>query len=232
MKRSVVIIIAVLLPLLFLGCNFLPLPNKQEVVNTFMANRDNIEIVTNYLRTYGISGTRIQNTGGKYTVLGEEKEIVDPEVVYAINQLLQSNAYIEIGVDGATIYFEQHRYLVEASCGVMCSANNLPPEVTYTIEKEAVSGDGWYYYVADYNQWRIIQEDKSKLKKDSYQESDFESIVIGQSTYKDVCRLVIPTVMKYTDYGAYCTFQLENGETILMKFQGEGLVVSSISKID
>lgn len=226
------IVTAVIVSLLLFGCNFLPLPSKQEVVNTFTANRDNIEIVTNYLRTYGISGTRIQRTGGRYTILGEEKEILDPEVVDAINQLLQSNAYVEIGVDGATIYFEQHRFLVEESCGVMYSANNLTPEVTYTIVKEAISCDGWYYYVADYNQWRIIQEEKSKLKKNFYQESDFESIVIGQSTYKEVCRLVIPTVMKYTDYGAYCTFQLENGGTILMKFQGEGLVVSSINKID
>ncbi len=31
------------------------------------------------------------------------------------------------------------------------------PEVQYATEFTPVSDDGWYYYVADYNEWRVNQ---------------------------------------------------------------------------
>ena len=46
--------------------------------------------------------------------------------------------------------------LQDIGCGIACSINALEmPEIEYMTELVPLSTEGWYYYVDDYNKWRV-----------------------------------------------------------------------------
>ena len=68
-------------------------------------------------------------------------------------------------------------------------------------------------------------------KKNYYVIEDFESITIGESTYKDVYNIASQESMQVTSYGGVCEFPIKNGGYIVVKFYGEDLVVGVIEEL-
>ena len=65
----------------------------------------------------------------------------------------------------------------------------------------------------------------------TYSKEDFQSIVIGESTIKDVHKIAPRDVMSVTSFGGEYEYPTENGGKIRISFYGEDLVVGSIEEI-
>ena len=61
-----------------------------------------------------------------------------------------------------------------------------------------------------------------------YTKDDFETIIIGESTYHDVYEIAPDGVMQVTSYGGMCKYPAKDGYCINIKFYGSELVVGSI----
>lgn len=64
--------------------------------------------------------------------------------------------------------------------------------------------------------------------KSYYTMEDFESIIVGESTYADVYEIAPVDVMQVTSYGGFCEFPMQDKGYILIKFHGKELIVNSI----
>lgn len=64
--------------------------------------------------------------------------------------------------------------------------------------------------------------------KDYYDKEDFQSIVIGKSTYKDVYSIAPPQFIQVTSYGGFCEYPMQNGECLRIKFYGKEMIVGMI----
>ena len=83
-------------------------------------------------------------------------KIEDSSVADAVRVLLESHAYKRICKNGSTIYFPMGHNTHECSSGIAFSINeNRQPDVQYMTECISLEYQGWYYYVADYNLWRV-----------------------------------------------------------------------------
>ncbi len=61
-----------------------------------------------------------------------------------------------------------------------------------------------------------------------YTKEDFNSIIIGESTHRDVFNIAHIELLYITSYGGLCEFPTENGGYICIKFYGKDLIVGSI----
>jgi hypothetical protein len=48
----------------------------------------------------------------------------------------------------------------DVGCGVACAINDQDlPDIQYVTELLPMENEGWYYYVSDFNQWRLSTGD-------------------------------------------------------------------------
>ena len=71
---------------------------------------------------------------------------------------------------------------------------------------------------------------KEIYMKEYYAIEDFDSISIGNSSFKDVYEIAPIDSMQTTSYGGFCEYPTENGGCIRIKFQGKELIVFSIEE--
>ncbi len=71
---------------------------------------------------------------------------------------------------------------------------------------------------------------ESSMRK-YYSKEDFESIIVGKSTFKDVFKIAPSPSMQATSYGGKCEYPAQDGGCICIKFYGKELIVGSIEKI-
>lgn len=69
------------------------------------------------------------------------------------------------------------------------------------------------------------------IMREYYTTEDFQSIIIGESTYQDICQVAYTESMQITSYGGFCEYPLKNGGCIRIKFYGESLIVGAIEEI-
>jgi len=67
--------------------------------------------------------------------------------------------------------------------------------------------------------------------KEYYRIEDFNSIVIGKSSYRDVYNLAPSESMQITSYGGFCEYPKQDGGYIRIKFYGADLVVGSVEDV-
>ena len=67
--------------------------------------------------------------------------------------------------------------------------------------------------------------------RDNYRIEDFESIIIGESTFKDVYETVAAESMQVTSYGGFCEYPMQDGGCIRVKFYGKDLIVGAIEEV-
>ena len=61
-----------------------------------------------------------------------------------------------------------------------------------------------------------------------YSQEDFQSIVIGESTYRDVYNIAPLTSMQVTSYGGFCEYPMQDGGCVRIKFYSQKLIVGMI----
>ena len=86
----------------------------------------------------------------------------DTEIPEDVKKTIKSLKYhnrIIILKSGNTVLIELwHPFMREKSCGLAYSINGIDiPIVEYAVEMEPLSIAGWYYYVDDFNTWRVEQ---------------------------------------------------------------------------
>ena len=64
--------------------------------------------------------------------------------------------------------------------------------------------------------------------KDYYVVEDFNSIIIGESSYKDVYEIAALDSIQITSYGGFCEYPMKDGRIIRIEFTGKDLIVSNI----
>jgi len=67
--------------------------------------------------------------------------------------------------------------------------------------------------------------------RDYYKTEDFQSIIIGESTYKDVYQIAPTESMQITSYGGFCQYPMQNGGYVRIKFYGRYLIVGAIEEL-
>ena len=65
-------------------------------------------------------------------------------------------------------------------------------------------------------------------RKKYYSKEDFQTIVVGESTYHDVYEIAPEGTIQVTSYGGMCKYPSKDGAYIIIKFYGSQLVVGSI----
>lgn len=138
-------------------------PDVDEVENVFGECYNDIGIVADFLISTeyeSIIMDSSRRTGAK-KIDGYHHQSVeltlDKKTDDAVKHLLR-NGYEVIVKRENTIQLIQWRWLNDVSCGIAYSINGHElPDVQYVTECTPMKEEGWYYYVSDYNQWRLKQ---------------------------------------------------------------------------
>lgn len=155
---------AVFLVILLRTCSIMEPPKIAEVEIVFQLNRDDIQIVVDFMISSEYKTIRIDaegSTGLKSTdgYHFETQEIIlDQKTQEAANRLL-SGKYKTISKSENTITLHQWNWFNDVSCGAAFTINSQDlPGVPYVTKLIPMKQEGWYYYVADFNQWRLEQK--------------------------------------------------------------------------
>ena len=157
MKRIMyAITIFLIASLLFQGCTSINTPpSADSVKKAYLANKENIIIVINYMIDSGYNDIQIRDASGMIWADFEDVQIADASVIEALCNLFET--YKFINKNGMTITLLQWTAPVrDIGCGLCYSL--LPstlPKVEYATEMIKIAESDWYYYVSNYEEWRI-----------------------------------------------------------------------------
>lgn len=131
---------------------------KSDIEAYFVQNRNEIDTITNYFINSEYSDIRVKKNVQKdgYMDVGYNKKIDDSAVADAITLLFKNGGFYNIGKVGNTIFFQKWG-MFEKEYGLAYSiGGEETPTLLYLTKLEPLSEyDGWYYFEADYNEWRV-----------------------------------------------------------------------------
>ena len=131
-------------------------PSISSVDQRLRDNYSDIETIVEFMANSGYKDIYIDDTSGKMLSDLVLMDISDELVRAAVSQVLGSGAYKSISKQGNTIFLFQWHGSQDMGCGVAYSINPLEiPEIQFLTELVPLSTEGWYYFVDDYNKWRI-----------------------------------------------------------------------------
>ena len=152
-------VIAMLLS--FCSCSFTEPPEIDEVERTFQKHYDDIQIVVDFMISSEYEIIMIDSFEKcgivkTYEYHRKSEELVlDAKTEEAINRLLDTG-YENMAKVQNTIKFQEWHRFNDVGCGVAYTINEQDlPEIQYVTEIIPLEKDGWYYYVVDFNQWRL-----------------------------------------------------------------------------
>lgn len=153
-----IISIAVVVGLAWIAIASLALPDANKMEKYFERDKADFVLIIEYFIQSDYSDIIIDKTNFKEGIIStgtnmRGKKIEDNAVVKAIERLFK-RGYRKIGIYNNTIYFVK-RIMFEEERGIAYSINGEDkPIVEFLTKLDPLSQDGWYYYEADYNEWR------------------------------------------------------------------------------
>ena len=155
-KKSLFAAILSLL-LVLSGCNKMTNPYNQESAEKKLIDYwGDIEVVNEYIVSTGYSPVYIKKSNGYMYADFMDVIIADEKANKAIDRLLKTDCFISISRHSNTIKYLLWSGYAETSCGIAYSINQTDlPDIEYVTELVPLSKDGWYYYIVDYNEWRL-----------------------------------------------------------------------------
>lgn len=159
MKRVVKISIILLLCLNLTGCRQ-SAPTAESVEEKFFENYDDIQMVVDFMLNTGYGDVYIDSADGTMFADLETMTISDETVNNSVERLIRGQPGSEGQYYGFykishTIEILQWKYM-EVGCGIAyTTSETLLPKIQYCTELVPLAEAGWYYYVADYNEWRV-----------------------------------------------------------------------------
>jgi hypothetical protein len=117
---------------------------------------------------------------------------------------------------------------------------NAIKETTDGVLLEYATQDGKYIHISFLGEKLIasaVDEVSESIKdtqavKTHYCETDFQSIVVGESSAFDVLRIAPGAPFYAVSYGSLCELPLEDGRYIRIKFLGSDMIVGDIEVVD
>jgi hypothetical protein len=121
--------------------------SKEATEKDFVKNQDNISLVTRYL---------INCKDSIYIPVADSKEVAnieDSQVVNAI-EILFSKGYSVISKDKNTIQFQRSTRFMDFGSGIVYSIDGSEPQLPFLTKLDSLSDPNWYYYEADFNEFK------------------------------------------------------------------------------
>lgn len=133
-------------------------PSLEDAEAKLIKNKIDVYTITEYLRNISYDKIIISRSDGSMFADFSTRHIEENMVVEAIARLFENEQYYSIYKHGNTIEFSEWKGLQDTGSGIAFSLNGVDvPQVAYTTIMTPLSQSGWYYYVEDYNSWRIDQ---------------------------------------------------------------------------
>ena len=136
-------------------------PDISEAQKVFQECYDDIQIVVDFLVSSehgeiiidADSRTSFKDVDGYHS---ESVELVlDTKTEEAVKRLLNGEYEKIIKWENTIQIIQWHRF-TGIGCGVAYTINGQDsPEIQFVTELIPMKEDGWYYYVVDYNKWRL-----------------------------------------------------------------------------
>lgn len=143
-------------------------PTGQEVTVWFQNNEEDLNTVRDYLATLDFDSMDIKDSKMivgytyiiGYTYISESQlnktrlPIREDAVLLALRSLRKAGC--------KNIYYSRNtlQYCIwhgtsSIDCGVAYRADGQMPDIAYLTQCEPLEVDGWYWYVADFEEWRV-----------------------------------------------------------------------------
>ena len=151
--------IAIVLGLVWLVVPSIIPPDVEKTEEYFQQDKDDLSVIADYLSKLDYSLVSIDKTclkkgimfTGAYT---RYQKIDDETVLEALKNILYNRKYKEVGKSSNTVYFRKWVFL-EQNRGIAVPVNKeTAPSLQYLIESKELSENGWYYYEANYEEYR------------------------------------------------------------------------------
>lgn len=157
MKKRISIVFSVIIISVLMAAWLSNPPSVASVESRFEDNYNDIQVVVEFMANSSCSSIIIKGNDGTMRADLATVTIDNISVCDAVERLLGPNgAYHSISKRGSTVTIRQWRGLTDIGCGIAYSINETStPSVEYATELEPLSRAGWYYYVDDYNEWRV-----------------------------------------------------------------------------
>ena len=159
-KLNIVFIAAIVVCLFFIARSCQP-PGKGQAQEWMDDMQQDLNTVAQYLKEYPYPDILIdeeyQADGTMKLLLSEPVAIENDEVVKAIDRLFAygvTNIYKNEKEN--TIQLVKYIRFRDFNAGLLYSLDGAnEPTHQYLTKLEPLSQEGWYYYEADYNEWRL-----------------------------------------------------------------------------
>ncbi len=147
------ILVFLTLSCMLTGCTNREPPDIEAMEAYFQKNYDDILLVTSFL---------IQQEGSVHIDYDRDDfeswfDVKVPQKIKKTIMSLRENQRIVVSKRGNTIvYTIWIPDMTEKDCGIAFSINGTDiPEIEYATVITPLSKPGWYYYVVDFNEWRL-----------------------------------------------------------------------------
>lgn len=144
---------------LLTGCRYLITPPSVNAVDQkLQANITDVQMIISFMKNSEYEDIYIHDISGTMLADLVTVEIPDDAVKDAVHLLLGNDVYKSIYKQGNTIKLLQWAGSSDIGCGIAYTINGIdPPEIQYMTQLLPLSAEGWYYYVSDFNTWRLEQ---------------------------------------------------------------------------
>ena len=154
-----IVFIVVVVGIIFSAIYSLKPPDKNKMEKYFKRDNADIILITDYFIDSSNPEIYVRKSDFKdgKILTGDNmlyEKIENEAVIKAIGRIFKKQGYSVIGKNNNTIYFQKWS-MFEEDRGIAYSINgNDKPIVEFLTKLEPLSKNGWYYYEADYNEWR------------------------------------------------------------------------------
>ena len=160
---ALILIIAVVVGPIWIAMDAIVPPDQEEMEEYFQEDKEDLALAVEYLcgMDYGyisIDQSKLED-GVMFTGAGTQYQTIEnTSALEVLERLLGWGGYNCITKRDQTIVFEKWDF-TEMDRGIAYSVREgNRPVVQYLIKAEPLSESGWYYYEADYGEYRNLHE--------------------------------------------------------------------------
>lgn len=176
----IILVVCGIIIYIFLRSLFGPYSSQKKIEKEFYKNYETILEITSYLEKADFAYINIQGTDyiyddGNYgtwyvesgnaddTANDGRKEIGDDKFIKEISHLFKDKKYQVISKSRNAISFQLMSTL-DMGAGIVYTIDGMQPSIQFLTKLEKLNVADWYYYEADYNEWRRMNENKKVCK--------------------------------------------------------------------
>lgn len=157
MKKLMATFFLLTFPIILVSCGMSP-PSAEKMESFVAENWNDITLINDYLLELGDRNALISDDDGSILITLVDQSIEDNAVREAVLSLWRNGCkgISKRNEKNAITYTIWKRSIGQADCGFVYAIDHtLPPKAQFQTELVPLSEDGWYYYLADYEKWRL-----------------------------------------------------------------------------